>query len=274
MARNTTDKLTKSKGAFAMVTTIDALTRFPVKGLSGQALKNVKLEPGQGFPCDRQFGFARPDSGFDLNDPKPLPKTKFYMLARDAKLALLRTEFDDETGVLSISAPQNTDQFDITTTEGKKNASQFLKAFLSLPDDETPHLYEASPHRFTDVSVVSTEMMNAVSIFNLDSVLEFSKAIGQEIDPRRFRGNIQLSGLLPFSELDMVGQHIAIGSARFKIVKRTKRCPATEVDLDTGERNIKTPKLLLKNYGHMDMGVYAEVVDGGVISQGDVVELD
>jgi len=70
----------------------------------------------------------------------------------------------------------------------------------------------------------------------------------------------------------MIEQEFAIGSARFKIVKRTKRCPATEVDLDTGERDIKVPQLLRKHYGHMDMGVYAEVVDGGTISVGDSVE--
>lgn len=124
-----------------MDTKIDALTRFPVKGLSGQTLESVQLEAGQGFPRDRQFGFARPNSGFDQNNPMPLPKTKFYMLARDATLALLSTEFDDKTGVLSIAAPQLTHRFDITTTNGKQSASEFLKTYLSLPDDETPHLY-------------------------------------------------------------------------------------------------------------------------------------
>lgn len=256
-----------------MVTTIKTLTRFPIKGLSGQTLSSVNIEPGQGFPGDRRFGFARPDSGFDPNNPMPLPKTKFYMLARDATLALLNTHVDD-AGILSISAPDSTGEFDITTNEGKESASEFLKTYLSLPENESPQLYEASPHRFTDVSVVSTAMMNAVSIINLDSVREFSNTIGQEVDPRRFRGNIHCSGLAPFSELDLVDRHFVIGTARLKIVKRTKRCPATEVDLETGKRNIKTPKLLLQNYDHMDMGVYAEVLEGGVISPGDVIELD
>jgi uncharacterized protein YcbX len=76
-----------------------------------------------------------------------------------------------------------------------------------------------------------------------------------------------------FTELEMVGRMIAIGICQLKIVRRTKRCPATEVDLNTGERNIRTPKELLKQYGHMDMGVYAEVVEGGVISPGDTVEV-
>jgi len=70
----------------------------------------------------------------------------------------------------------------------------------------------------------------------------------------------------------MLEQHIVVGEARLKIVKRTKRCPATEVDLNTVERNIRTPKLLRDNYGHMDMGVYAQVLQGGVISPGDALK--
>lgn len=252
-----------------MVATIDSLTRYPIKGLSGHSLHSVQLEPGRGFPFDRQFGFARPDSGFDPKDPKPLEKTNFYMLARDSALALLDTEFNDKNGMLNVKSAQQTHQFDITTMEGKKNASVFLKSFLALQGEEMPQLFEASPHRFTDVSVVSTKLMNAVSIINLDSVLEFSKKIGQEVDPRRFRGNIHLADLPAFSELDAVDKHITIGKVRLKIVMRTKRCPATQVNLNTGKRDMKIPKLLQQTFGHMDMGVYAEVLEGGMIAEGD-----
>ncbi len=257
-----------------MVTTVDALTRFPVKGLSGQLLENVKLEAGIGFPCDRQFGFARPDSGFDQNAPKPLPKSKFYMLARDASLALLSTEFDENTGFLVINSPAHSGKFDITTADGRDKASQFLKMYLCLPGAETPQLFEAAPHRFTDVSVDSVEMMNTVSIINLDSVRAFSKAIEKEVDPQRFRGNIHLSNLPAFAELEMIGQTLVFGDVHLKLVKRTQRCPATEVDLETGRRNIKLPRLLREHYAHMDMGVYAQVVKGGVINLGDTVEIN
>ena len=256
-----------------MDTTVSTLTRYPIKGLSGQILHSVQLEAGKGFPNDRKFGFARPKSGFDPQNPRPLPKSKFYMLAGDASLALLSTEYDDDTGVLSIVAPQSKGQFDISNDDGKHDANEFLKTYLSLPTDETPHLYEASPHRFTDVSVVSSAMMNAVSIINLDSVSAFAKATGRDIDPVRFRGNIHLSGLTPFSELDMVGQQFTIGEARFEFVQRTKRCPATQVNPDTGERDTDVPELLHEHYGHRDMGVYAEVLQGGTISPGDTVAL-
>ena len=255
-----------------MTAKIDTLIRYPIKGLSGESLNTVQLAPGQGFPCDRQFGFARPNSGFDPNQPKPLPKTKFYMLARDASLVLLSTRFNEKTGVLSMLAPDSSGKFDITTEEGGKKASEFLQSYLALPQHELPQLFEAYPHRFTDVSVVSTAMMNAVSLINLDSVQAFSKATGLGVDPRRFRGNIYFSGLAPFSELEMVERQIAIGTVRLKIVSRTQRCPATEVDQITGERDINVPALLQQNYHHKDMGVYAEVLEGGIIAPGDTVE--
>lgn len=254
-----------------MAMKIEALTRFPVKGLSGQSLDHVDLETGRGFPNDRKFGFARPNSGFDPANPKPLPKTKFYMLARDARLALLDTAYDEQTGMLTMRAADHADRFDLSGEEGRQAASRFIQSFLSLPEDETPQLHEASPHRFTDVSVDSTEMMNAVSIINLDSVRAFSDAIGQDVDARRFRGNILISGMPAFSELDKVGQEITLGPVRLEIVKRTRRCPATEVDLQTGERNIKTPRLLREHYKHMDMGVYAQVIEGGRLSVGDAI---
>ena len=263
-----------------MTVTVDALTRYPVKGLSGQSLASVSLEADRGFPGDRRFGFARPASGFDPNNPKPLPKSKFYMLARDEALALLSTDYDDATGLLTLSAPASTEsqvsgqsnQYDIATTAGRQGAVTFLHAYLGLSEAEVPQLFEASPHRFTDVSVVSKEMMHAVSFINTDSVKAFSAAIGQNIDPNRFRGNIHISGLPAFTELDKVGHQIAIGTARFYIVQRTERCPATEVDLSTGTRDLKIPSLLYQQYGHRDMGIYAEVVRGGVINAGDTVE--
>ena len=37
---------------------IDSLYHYPVKGLSPQPLTSVALNPGEGFPFDRNFGFA------------------------------------------------------------------------------------------------------------------------------------------------------------------------------------------------------------------------
>lgn len=253
--------------------TIETLSHYPIKGLSEQSLERVELSAGKGFPLDRVFGFARPNSGFDPSNPAPIPKTKFLVLARDAGLANLQTIYDEDRNELQVSHNTTTTIFDLNDPEIQKAASDFLSEHLELPEDQRPTLFSASPHRFTDVSVVSPQLMNAVSLINRDSVAALSERIEAPVSEKRFRGNIVFSGIPAFSELDWVGQTIQIGQVELKVVMRTKRCAATEVNLDTGERDLKIPQLLRKNYGHFDMGVYAEVIKGGVINIADSLQV-
>lgn len=157
-------------------------------------------------------------------------------------LARLCTAFDQATGVLSIEPPVQTARFDIANEAGQRDASRFLGALPRLPDEQVPQLYEGSPHRFTDVSVVSSALMNAISLINHASITALSDAVGPEIDPGRFRGNIQFAGLPVSRELEMIGQEAAIGSVRLKIVMHTKRCPATEVHLERGATRSADPQ--------------------------------
>lgn len=249
--------------------TVQSLAHYPIKGLSGQELDSVTLEPGYGFPFDRSFGFARAGSGFDPENPKPLPKHRFHILMRDAALAELKTRFDPDTQVLRVNHNGQHFSIDLSAEDGRTEAARFLTDLLSLGSLQQPSFVYAHPHRFTDVSVVSPEMMNAISLINLDSVKELERKIRQSIDPRRFRANVYFDGWAPFSELDRVGDEVTIGDARLRVCMRTTRCAATEVNPETAERDLRLPKLIRQHYGHLDMGVYAEVVGGGAIRIGD-----
>jgi uncharacterized protein YcbX len=55
------------------------------------------------------------------------------------------------------------------------------------------------------------------------------------------------------------------------VVKRIVRCAATNVDPDTGIRDLAIPDALLRTYGHADCGIYAEVLTAGEMAVGDVV---
>ena len=103
-----------------------------------------------------------------------------------------------------------------------------------------------------------------VSIINLASVAALEDAAGAPVHPLRFRGNLYVEGWPAWHEFDLLDKEIAIGpSARLKVVKRIVRCAATEVDPDTGIRDLPIPRTLMKTYGHADCGVYAEVIEGG-----------
>lgn len=252
-----------------MPATVDQLLHYPIKGLSAQPLESVDLAEGQGFPDDRLFGFARAGSSFDPENPAPLAKTNFIMLARDAGLARLTTSYDAKSRLLSIKTSNGVVGFEIGTTEGRADAATFIAAHLGMDPEETPTLHCAHPHRFTDVSVVSPSMMNAVSLINADSVAAFSELVGQAVSPARFRGNIVFSGAPAFEELGWLDRELALGEARLKVVKRTRRCAATEVNLDTGQRDLQVPQLLHRHLGHFDMGIYAVVLEGGRAVPGD-----
>lgn len=256
-----------------MSATIVKIQRFPIKGLSPEPIDDIELLPSAGIPMDRMYGFARHGSGFDPDKPTPLPKDKFVVLLTQEALANLKTSFDPESGALHCSGPDGPVCFNLNTDDGRRAAEMWLSDYLSLPDKEPPSFVHAAPHRFTDVSVVSPQMMNSVSLLNRESVRDLESRIDAEIDPARFRANIELEGLPPWWELENVGKTLQIGDVKLRLIKRTQRCAATEVNPATGKRDLKLPYLLRRSLGHMDMGVYAEVVTGGVLRVGMAIKI-
>lgn len=250
---------------------IRGLFVHPVKGLSPQELASVALEPGRGMPYDRAFALARPDGQYTRDSAGPLPKTQFFMLARNASLAGYRTRFDPATGVLRAERDGRTVlEAALTTDDGAAAATTFFADALGL--STPPILARGDGRRFTDVSVVSDAMMNAVSLVNLASVRALGERLGTELDPRRFRANLYYDGLPAFSERDLIGEDIAVGDLRLRGALATKRCAATEVNPETAERDIDLPRRLHQEFGHNEMGIYAEVVTGGTARPGDPVE--
>jgi uncharacterized protein len=92
-----------AEGGWNMATTVTAIYRYPVKGLSVENMIRVALTPGECLPHDRRFAIALGSTRFDPQRPEWLSKTHLIMLMRDEKLAQLRTRFDAESGVLAIA---------------------------------------------------------------------------------------------------------------------------------------------------------------------------
>ena len=90
----------------------------------------------------------------------------------------------------------------------------------------------------------------------------------------RFRANLYVEGWAAWSELDLLGKVLAVGpAARLKVVKRIVRCTATNVDPQSGVRDLNLPQTLMRTYGHCDCGIYAEVVQAGEIAPGQPIEI-
>ena len=57
-----------------MATTINAIYRYPVKGLSAEKMDRVALTQGECLPHDRRFAVALGSTVFDPRHPEWLPK--------------------------------------------------------------------------------------------------------------------------------------------------------------------------------------------------------
>jgi uncharacterized protein YcbX len=92
------------------------------------------------------------------------------------------------------------------------------------------------------------------------------------VHPLRFRANLYVKGWPAWHEFDLVGQTIAIGEAKLRIVKRITRCAAINVDPDTAARDLNLPPALKQHLGRADCGVYAEVIAGGEVAEGNEIK--
>lgn len=242
--------------------------RYPVKGLSAEPMDSAALTARETLLGDRAFALEHGNHEFDPLHPKYFPKTKFLMLMRHEKLALIQSKYDHDTKQLTLMRDgKQIAAGDLSTPAGRTVIEQFFAAYLQDHLQGSPKVVSGDGHSFSDVA------MKCVSIINLNSVRELGKISGEEIDPLRFRANIYIDGIPAWSEREWVGKKANLGSAAIRFVQETTRCAATNVNPSTGQRDMQIPRLLQKTYDHANIGLYAEVTDAGTININDEIEV-
>jgi uncharacterized protein YcbX len=245
---------------------IAGIYRYPVKGLSPEPLPSVALAAGQTLPADRRYAIENGPSGFNPADPKWMSKARFLMLMRHEWLAGLQTHFDDASNVLTISRHGAiAAQGNLETANGRTAIEQFFATKFVGEIKGPPKILSGGGHSFSDVA------RKVVSIINLGSIAAIEHLVDHPVHPLRFRANLYVSGWPAWHEFDLLGQTLAIGDARLKVVKRIVRCAAINVDPDTAARDLNIPHALMRRLGHADCGIYAEVIAGGNIAAGDAI---
>ena len=246
---------------------IQSIYRYPVKGLSPEPMAGARLAVGETLPGDRRYAVENGPSGFDPAQPRHQPKSHYLMLMRNERLATLRTCFDEAGRTLIVRHDgREAVRGDLGSPQGRAAIERFFAGFCADELRGPPKVLHAPGFSFSDVA------RKVVSIINLASVAALENVVGAPIDPLRFRGNVYVAGWPAWHELDLVGREIAIGAhARLKVVKRIVRCAATNVDPDTGIRDLAIPDALQRAYGHADCGIYAEVLTAGEMAVGDMV---
>lgn len=247
---------------------IEALYRYPVKGLTPEPLESVELSPMQTLPFDRAYAIENGPGPFDPANPQHLQKIHFVMLMRNEELATVRSLFDDSTETLVISkGGTEIARGDLRTEAGRAAIEDAITRIVTSGLRGRPRVVVSPGHSFSDVAPKCIHLVNRQSLTALEGML------GTKVDARRFRPNLVLDGLEPWQELDLVGKKLRTGGITLEIFKRTERCAATNVDPETGVRDLKIPSFLSKTLGHTDFGVYARIVDGGRLRVGDTLEV-
>ncbi|HEX5704658.1 MAG TPA: MOSC domain-containing protein [Pyrinomonadaceae bacterium] len=252
------------------------ICRYPVKGLSVEDLERVMLTVGQCLPQDRRFALAHAATDFDPTRAAWLPKTNFLMLMRNEKLAQLRTRFDEQTGYFTIERDgQLLLKAEIADPSQRDSINEFFADFLRDSVNGTPRVVEAAGHTFSDArQKPNSTTYQYVSVVNLASIRALEQVVGVPVDPIRFRANLYIDGLPAWSEFDWVGSEITVAQARLHIVSRITRCAATTVNPATAECDLDVLIHLQQSFGHVQMGIYGEVIGSGEIVTGDTVLLN
>jgi hypothetical protein len=245
---------------------IAQIFRYPVKGLSPEAMTAAQLTPGRCIPLDRAFALAHGSTQFDTAKPKFLPKTKFLMLARNERLAALRSRYLDDTKELVIERDgKQVARGRLDLPVGRQMIEQFFAAFMADEVRGSPKLLRAREHTFSDVP------RHCLSLVNISSLRELERVMKVPLDPLRFRANLYFDTGMPWQEFDWCGKEFQIGEVTVKGLSRIERCAATNVNPETAARDANIPLQLQRAFGHGDMGIYIDVVKGGTIRPGDTV---
>lgn len=248
---------------------VAALFRHPIKGFTPEALARAQLGAGQPFPGDRLYAVETQPTGFDIEAPEFIPKTKFAVLATHPALARIRTQCDEAVGRVRAQAPDGSSiEAQLDKADGRAAFASWLHGQMGGdPDLQLRLLSSGTSHRFMD------HPLGQVSVVNLASVRDLGDRLGVELDPLRFRANVYVEGWPAWVENDLVGSEFMLGWARARVFKPIVRCAATHANPTTGEADIDLCRALFEAYGHMFCGVYVHVTSAGVVSPGDACTL-
>lgn len=276
------------------------LFRYPVKSMGGHRLQQVHLGP-LGLPGDRCWTLKDEERGgikggkrfpelmsmsarlsSEPSPDQPSPEA-IITLADGSEISITDPEVNatlsSEVGApVSVWPLLPADQLDhyrrLPPEPGTDMEASLREVFARTPDEPLPDLatfpaelmsYESPPGTYFDafpLLIISSGALQA-----LQSVSE------AQFDLRRFRPNILVdTGTTGFAEDTWAGREARIGDAVLKMEMACPRCIMTTHGFNDLPKDPGIMRTLVKeNSGNL--GIYASVVEPGLISCGDELTL-
>ena len=254
-----------------MSATISSINYCPVKSVSFQSVDECKIKKNIGITGDRIFAFTKE---LDLDQAKLIEKSpedrkgkwnkiltlknspvlnKYNFLYEKEKLTLTT----NEKKILTIDV-NKTSERQLLSDKIIELESSLKKPLFLMKNEEFP---------FFDTTISNkVNFVNSVSLLNINSINDFQKKIGKEIEVPRFRGNICVDGIKAWEEREWIGKIIKINNVSFKVEKNIPRCVAINLKPKTDDNSLNLLQSLKKTYNHFDMGIYLTALDDGSIS--------
>jgi uncharacterized protein YcbX len=256
---------------------VATLWRYPVKSMQGEEL-NASDITAAGLLGDRQFAVIDPATGkvAGAKNPRTWPGFFYFRAAYTepprpgSALPAVRVTMPDGTCATTAEADlrkllSEALGRDVTVSApvSAATAEEYLIA------DDAVASFDLPGGTFFDAAVV-----HLVTTATLDSLRALYPA--GRFEPRRFRPNIIVATgpeVTGFAENDWVGREIAIGDeVRLRVTMATGRCVMTTLaqgDLPKDSGILRTAA----QHNNAQVGVYAEVLDGGQVRRGDTVTI-
>jgi uncharacterized protein YcbX len=253
------------------VRTLTRLSVTPVKALRLSHPAESELTEG-GIPADRRFYLIDETDG--LVDASDHPTLLRIVPDYDPAAERLRLSFPDgsvvEDATDGLAGKVTTDFFgrmvDGHVVEGAFEAA--LSAFAGRPLRLARVTRDGDGQDVHPLTLVSSE-----SIHDLGR-----RGDRSDLDPRRFRMNLEIEGCEPYEEDSWEGELVRVGEVTIRLRGQIPRCVVTTLGPDTGEKDFGTLTHIARyrprigGRGGLPFGMYAVVVRAGRVRVGDPVE--
>ena len=227
---------------------VQALWRYPVKSMQGEALARAQVE-GRGFVGDRLHAVRDAEGKFGSG------KSTRRFRRMDGLLDFA-ARGDGETPMIRF--PDGTE---------RRGDAPDLDAALTAALGQTVTL--ASEAAISHFDAAPVHVVTSASLAWLRGRLPESG-----IDLRRFRPNIVLENSAPpLEEQAWIGRALRVGGVELSLVAPTERC----VMVTMAQSELGADAGILRQLAEVNdacFGVYAEVTSSGVVALGDAALLD
>ena len=254
-----------------MPKTVTRLNVTPVKSTALHHPEQIRLEPF-GAVGNRDFYFVDRDG-------------RLFGGSKLGPLVQIRADHDRERNVLSLRFPDGTLVEGSAVADGEALETNFYGRPVAAREVEGPWSKALSRYTGRDIRLLRVDRtgdgndVGTVTLVSTASVEELARQgeAGEALDPARFRMTLEIDGCAPHEEDGWGGREVRVGEAIIRVGEPVPRCVVTTQDPNTGLRDFPTLSVIKRYRGvtpdrGLIFGVYADVVQSGLVSVGDLLE--